>query len=105
MNKGSINVDNFLNGVTSIHLTNVEKYIKAEGLNDCGRKKYSGDSLSSASNLQYFKNYLSWKWLALTYILYLQNHLSNYHLEKMPDVDLMGPIIIKKTKTKIKAIW
>ena len=35
----------------------------------------------------------------------MQNKLSNYHSEKMVDADLMCPIVIEKTKTKIKAMW
>ena len=38
------------------------------------------------------------------YISYLQNQLSNYHPEKTVGVDLMCPIVIIKTKTKIKVI-
>ena len=42
--------------VAFIHLANVEKHIKAGALLDLGKKKYSGVSLSSNSNLQYFLN-------------------------------------------------
>ena len=41
-----------------------------------------------------------------TYILYLQNQLYiQYYPEKMLNVDLVCLIVIKKTKTEIKAMW
>ena len=40
-----------------------------------------------------------------TYILYLENQLSKYHLENMFSVDLIWLVIIKKTKPKVKAMW
>ena len=47
MNKGSIKLDNFADGVAFIPLTNVEKQIKARDLADLGKRKYSGDSSCS----------------------------------------------------------
>ena len=86
------------------HLANVEKHIKTGGLLDWGKKKYSGGSTSSTSNLRFFWNWFKLKMID-TYILYLQNKLSNYYSEKMLDVDMMCPIVVQKTKTKIKAMW
>ena len=53
INKGLINLDNFADGIASIHLANVERKIKAEDLLVSGKKKYSGGS-PSTSNLRYF---------------------------------------------------
>ena len=39
MNKGSINVDNFVDGVAFIPLANVEKQIKAGDLVGLGKRK------------------------------------------------------------------
>ena len=38
------------------------------------------------------------------YILYLQKQLSNYHPKKMLGMDLMCPVVIERTGTKIKAM-
>ena len=43
------------NGVVSIHLANVERYIKAGGLLNWGKNKYSGGS-STSTFLQFFWN-------------------------------------------------
>ena len=40
-------MNNFVDGVASIHLGNVEKQIKAGGFLDLGKNKYSGGSSSS----------------------------------------------------------
>ena len=47
------NVD-YAEEVASIQLANVRRHIKAGGLLDWGKKKYSGGSSSSTLNLQYF---------------------------------------------------
>ena len=36
--------------------------------------------------------------------LHLPYHLSNYHQEKVLDIELMCLIVIKKTKTKLKTM-
>ena len=54
INKGSINVDNFAEGVASAHLNNVEKQIKTDGFFDLGKKKYSDGSSFATSNLRFF---------------------------------------------------
>ena len=46
-------MDNFTDGVASIHLANGERKIKVEDLLVSGKKKYSGGS-PSTSNLRYF---------------------------------------------------
>ena len=51
INKRSINVDNFADGVASVYLGNVEKQINGR---DLGKNKYSDGSSSSTSNLQFF---------------------------------------------------
>ena len=61
INKGSVNVSTYADGVVSIHLANVEKHIKARGLQDWGKRKYPGGCSSSTWNLQFFWNDLSWK--------------------------------------------
>ena len=38
------------------------------------------------------------------YCNYKISYTSNYHPEKMLDVDLMCPIVTEKTKTKIKSM-
>ena len=43
-------MDNYADGVASIHLANSETDIKAWSLPDCSKNKYSGDSSSAASN-------------------------------------------------------
>ena len=48
---------------------------------------------------------LSWKWLTLIYSIYKIRYISNYHPEKMLNVDLVCLIVIEKTKTKIKVMW
>ena len=47
-------MDSYPDEVASIHLANVERHIKAGGLLDWGKKKYSCASSSSTSNLQFF---------------------------------------------------
>ena len=49
--EGSLNVDNYADFVACIHLANVQKNIKAEGLLEWAKTKYSGDSSSSTSNV------------------------------------------------------
>ena len=51
INKRSINVDNFADGVASVYLGNVEKQINGR---DLGKNKYSDGSSYSTSNLQFF---------------------------------------------------
>ena len=51
-----MNVNNFSDGVASFHLANVEKQIKVGDLLDLGKKKHSGGSSFSTSNLQFFCN-------------------------------------------------
>ena len=51
--KGSVIVNNYADGVASIHF---EKPIKAGGLLDWGKKKYCGGSSSSISNMWFFEN-------------------------------------------------
>ena len=65
---GPVNVNYFADGVGSCQCG---KTLKLGGLLDWGKKKYSGGSSSSTSNLQCFWN-LRWKWLTL---LELQNQL------------------------------
>ena len=40
----------------------------------------------------------------LRHLLHLPYHLSNYHQEKVLDIELMCLIVIKKTKTKLKTM-
>ena len=47
-------MDNFADGVVSIHFANLEKHIKAGGLLDWGKKKCSGGSSHSIPNLRFF---------------------------------------------------
>ena len=49
--KGSVYVDNYADSVAYIHLANMEKHIKAEYLLDWAKKKWSGSSSSSTSNV------------------------------------------------------
>ena len=44
-------MENYTDGVASIYVTNLVKHIKVRGLLDYVRKKYSGGSLSSTSNI------------------------------------------------------
>ena len=48
--KGSVNVDDYIDGIASIHFANVEKRIKVGRLLDKANKKYSGDSSFSILN-------------------------------------------------------
>ena len=54
INKESVNVYSYADEGASINLTNVKRHMKAGGLLDWGKKKYSGGSSSSTSNLNFF---------------------------------------------------
>ena len=47
----SLNVDNYADFAACIHLANVQKHFKTEGLLEWAKKKSSGDSSSSTSNV------------------------------------------------------
>ena len=70
INKESENVDNFADGVASIHLVNAEKHIIAGDILNRGKKKYSDGSSFSTSTCNFFETNLSWKWLTLIYCIY-----------------------------------
>ena len=44
---GSVNTNNYANGIALTHLSIVEKHFKTKDLLDWAKKKYSGGSLSS----------------------------------------------------------
>ena len=56
INIESVNVDNYANGVASTHLANMEKHIKNGGLLNWGKRKNSGGSWPSTSNLWFLWN-------------------------------------------------
>ena len=94
----SVNLNHFADGVASCHCGKTLKL--GIFLNEVRRNTLVALHLQPQT-CNFFWN-LSWKWLTLKYCSYKISYISNYRPEKMFDVDLMCPIGIEKTKTKMK---